>query len=178
MDITSFAHISDYPQDYSASNMLARMIEGVGFRYYWATEGLTTQDLAQRPCDSGRSISETLQHIHSILEMAGTAIADTRYVLPESNKDMPLDAQRQATLALIAQLRDHFAAASDASLAEAAIKFKMGDQDLNFPAWHLANGPFADVIYHTGQLVSLRRAAGNPMPTVNHFMGQGAEEMA
>ena len=31
-----------------------------------------------------------------------------------------------------------------------------------FPFWNLINGPIADAIWHTGQVVTLRRASGNP----------------
>jgi hypothetical protein len=42
----------------------------------------------------------------------------------------------------------------------------------NFPIWNLMNGPLEDAIYHTGQIVSFRRTAGNPIPKgVNVFLG-------
>ncbi len=40
------------------------------------------------------------------------------------------------------------------------------------PYWHLINGPISDALYHTGQIVSFRRASGNPIPSgVSVFMG-------
>ena len=43
------------PDTYTAGNVLSRFMDGLGFRYRWATEGLTDQDLAFRICESGRS---------------------------------------------------------------------------------------------------------------------------
>ena len=41
------------------------------------------------------------------------------------------------------------------------------------PFWYVLNGPLADAIYHTGQIVSFRRTSGNPMnPNVNVLMGK------
>ena len=41
------------------------------------------------------------------------------------------------------------------------------------PFWHVLNGPIADAIYHTGQIVSFRRTSGNPInPKVNVLMGK------
>ena len=53
------------------------------------------------------------------------------------------------------------------------IRFKMGDDDLDFPFWNAINGPVADALSHVGQVVSYRRAAGNPIdPQVNVFLGK------
>ena len=40
-----YYEIPDYPSAYNASTVVARMIDGLGFRYYWATEGLREEDL-------------------------------------------------------------------------------------------------------------------------------------
>ena len=39
-----FYEISDYPESYSQAAIVGRMIDGLGFRYYWATEGLNEKD--------------------------------------------------------------------------------------------------------------------------------------
>jgi hypothetical protein len=41
-----------------------------------------------------------------------------------------------------------------------------------FPFWNQLNGPIADCIWHTGQIVSFRRSSGNPFTEkANVFMG-------
>ena len=54
--------------------------------------------------------------------------------------------------------------------------FKRGDREYEFPFWNLINGQISDAIYHTGQVVMMRRASGNPIdPTVDVFMGKNRE---
>ena len=40
-----YYEIPDYPETYTAGSVAARMLDGLGFRYYWATEGLNEDDL-------------------------------------------------------------------------------------------------------------------------------------
>ena len=40
--------------------------------------------------------------------------------------------------------------------------FKSGERESSFPFWHQLNGPLADALWHCGQIVSMRRASGNP----------------
>jgi hypothetical protein len=40
-----FSSIPKAPVNYSASNSISRMIQGLGFRYHWATEGLKAKYL-------------------------------------------------------------------------------------------------------------------------------------
>ena len=58
-----FRTIPAYPESYSNENIVARMIDGLGFRFYWATEGLRTQDLAFKPNNEARSTEETIDHV-------------------------------------------------------------------------------------------------------------------
>lgn len=48
--------------------MAARMLDELGFRYYWATENLTEEALSYRPSANGRNTFETLQHIADLSE--------------------------------------------------------------------------------------------------------------
>ena len=46
-----------------------------------------------------------------------------------------------------------------------------------YPFWNLINGPIADAIWHVGQVVSFRRASGNPLPKgVNFLPGTKTEQ--
>ena len=44
-----FSEIGEYPADFSQANIISRMIEGLGYRYYWATKSLTENDLNYKP---------------------------------------------------------------------------------------------------------------------------------
>jgi len=39
------------PDEITAVNIICRMLAGMGFRFYWATEELTEEIYAFQPCD-------------------------------------------------------------------------------------------------------------------------------
>lgn len=47
-------------------------------------------------------------------------------------------------------------------LEDCDIVFVNGDAKAEFPFWNMLNGPIADALWHTGQVVSFRRSSGNP----------------
>jgi len=61
-----YYQIPDYPESYTPENIAARMIDGLGFRYYWATEGLTEKDLDYVPGNDGRSTGHAIDHIYGL----------------------------------------------------------------------------------------------------------------
>ena len=61
-----FYEISNYPESYSQAEIVGRMIDGLGFRYFWATEGLTEKDLNFRLPNDSRSSIETVVHLSLI----------------------------------------------------------------------------------------------------------------
>lgn len=40
--------------------------------------------------------------------------------------------------------------------------FKSATNTTEYPFWNQINGPIEDAVWHAGQIVSLRRSAGNP----------------
>ena len=50
-----FSEIGEYPADFSQANIISRMIEGLGYRYYWATKSLTENDLNYKSSEGARS---------------------------------------------------------------------------------------------------------------------------
>ena len=53
-----YYQIPDAPEKFTAGNVAARVIDGLGFRYYWATEGLRDVDLTYKPNDSAQNYLE------------------------------------------------------------------------------------------------------------------------
>ena len=51
------------PEKATTGNIIARMLQGLGYRYYWATKDLRIEDLSYRPSKEGASTFETLAHI-------------------------------------------------------------------------------------------------------------------
>ena len=168
-----YHQIPDYPEDYGPGNVVSRMIDGLGFRYYWATEGLTQKDLDYKPSEDGRTCLETLEHIHNMSKMilnAADAIPNVREEnLPkhssETLREMTLENLKAASAKMLGKQAEDF--------KESKVVFQNGDQQSSFPYWNMLNGMLSDCIYHTGQIVLLRRASGNPSnPNVSVFLGK------
>ena len=158
-----FREIVEYPDEYSPGNVIARMIDGIGFRYYWATEGLRTADLIYKPSNNARSSGETLGHI---LMMSATIlnVAEQKPILARNNlKGLNFKAKREATLSNLKKARDLFAGLSAEEVAERQMVFESSDGVQNIvPLWNMVNGQVLDISWHLGQIVSFRRATGNP----------------
>ena len=168
-----YASIGDYPASYSQFTVMARMIDGLGYRYYWATESLRPEDLAYKPSADGRTTTETLEHIYGLVITVGNTIAAQPNIRPSTMPEMTFEEQRAATLRQLKQASNLLLKMNKQSLADLPIVFQRGDQKAEYPFWNLINGPLADAIYHVGQLVAFRRASGNPMnPKVNMFAGK------
>ncbi|MDW3195606.1 MAG: hypothetical protein R8G66_24735 [Cytophagales bacterium] len=168
-----YAQIPSYPDTYSSGNILSRMVDGLGYRYYWATEGLKQQDLDYKPSGEARSTFETIQHLYGLSEMILNAAINEPNVRPADWSDLSFRDLRRKTLEQLRQASQLYSKLSEEELAKAQVIFKNGENENAFPLWHIMNGPIADALWHAGQVVSFRRSSGNPMnPNVNVFMGQ------
>ncbi len=166
-----YFQIPDAPDHFSGGAVLARTIDGLGFRYYWATHQLRTEDLQYNPGNDGRSAQETLNHLYGLsngLMHAAKKSANPRpLVIPE----VPFEELRKLTLQNIKTASDIFRTVDDVSSHR--IIFQRGEKTSEFPVWNVMNGFLADAIYHTGQIVSYRRSSGNPQhPGVSVFIGK------
>ena len=166
-----FHTISELPKEFNPGNTLARSIEGLGFRYYWATYGLTENEWNYRPSPEAKSLYETLEHISSLSETIKNSVQGKNtlrpYVVPPN-----FDKLRSTTLLNLEKARNSILNKNEDELSQLSISFEKDGKTSEFSFWNLYNGPLADVLYHTGQIVSFRRTAGNPIPRgVNVFLG-------
>ena len=165
-----YKKIPSYPANYTQGTVISRMIDGLGYRYYWATENLRRSDFDFRPDTLARSTFETMEHIYGlsfmILNASKNQVNERRNLFQMTANEL-----RSATL-------DNLKLASEEivlvdCMEELNILFQSSTGRKALPFWHVLNGPLADAIYHTGQMVSFRRTSGNPMnPKVNVFMGK------
>ena len=167
-----FHTIDDYPDTLTAATILARSIEGLGFRYYWATEGLTLADYDYSAGNGNRSVREVLEHVLDLSDMVHNVVLGIPNIRPRPRTKKSDYVRRRTTLnnlwKAVSYLRDH----PELDLASRPIVYQRGETVSEMPNWHLYNGPLADALWHCGQIVSHRRAAGNPIPDgVNVFMG-------
>jgi hypothetical protein len=155
-----YREIPAYPYSYTAETVAARMVDGLGFRYFWATEGLRPEDLAYRPGAGARTSEETLDHILGLSTMILNAVKQQPN-LPGGEQTLSFAAKRQRTLENL-QTASDLLKHSGGKLADYNIVFGTGESQRELPFWNLLNGPVADALWHVGQVVSFRRASGNP----------------
>lgn len=154
-----YYQIPDYPEAYTAGTTSARLVDGLGFRYYWATEGLTVSDLSYRPSDGARSIEETIDHIVNLTQILANAVEEEPFEGIEL-ESMTFEQKRAMTLENIKKGSEVLKNSSAEDLARYDMIFSSGAV---FPFWNLLNGPIADAINHVGQIITLRRTNGNPI---------------
>lgn len=171
-----YHQIPEAPATYESGNILSRFLDGLGYRYYWATEGLREEDLAYAPSDEARSTFQTLEHIYGLSNMILNGAQNTPNIRPVEKKEMDYEALRTQTLLNIQKASELCRGKTAEEVAELSIIFQFGERKNEVPYWNMMNGPIADAIYHVGQIVSFRRSSGNSMnPKVNVFSGKNRE---
>ncbi len=170
-DSLPYAAIPEAHENFTPGTVVSRVIDGLGFRFYWASEGLTEDNLDYAPGNDGRSIKQTLDHIHglsAVILNAAKKQPNDRTTQPEKLEPV---AQRKRTLENLREASDLFAASTDLNAHNIIFETKKGTA--NYPFWNGINGPIEDALWHAGQIVVMRRSAGNPINSkVNVFLGK------
>ena len=162
---TPYYEVPEYAKEFTAGTMAARMVDALGFRFYWSSNALTETDLAYKPSEDVRSTGETIDHI---LDLSYIIVNST---LNKSNgevdkSEMTYADKRKQALINLKTAADILRASDNIS------QFKIIFGENEFPFWNQVNDPIADAIWHCRQLASYRRTSGNPInPNVNHFSG-------
>ena len=167
-----FYEITEIPNEINSTNLMVRMIEGLGFRYHWATENITEKDLKYRPSKDAMSNYETIEHIYDLSNTIYNSSKSLPNIRSQKKTSMDFISLRKETLNNLKLTHEVFTSFNDEDLKNVKIIFQGNSGNYEFPIWNLINGPISDAIYHTGQLVSFRRTSGNPIPKgVNVFLG-------
>lgn len=155
-----FHTIEAYPERQDANGVVMRLIDGLGYRFYWATEGLTRDDYGFTPGAGCQTIGGLIGHVWGLINWLHI------HVIGEGAGSRPPDpaGQRLQALDLLPAVRDRVAALDEAALFALRID--------DHPFWHMVNGPFSDALTHVGQIASYRRLHGNPVPRHSVFLGQ------
>lgn len=171
IDSLPYAVIPDAPNEFTAGSVVSRMVDGLGFRYYWATEQLTDKNLDYAPGNDGRTIRQTLEHLYGLSKVVLNSAKKQATDRTVKDQELNAEEQRKATLENFKMASELFAETKD--LNEHPVIFKRSNGESEFPFWNNINGPIEDAIWHAGQIVVLRRSAGNPInPKVNVFLGK------
>ncbi len=168
-----YAEIPDAPKKYNACTVAARMVDGLGFRYYWATEGLRSEDLNYKPSESARNVEATLDHIYGLTMVVLNSVKGLPNVRPMTDMPTTYEEKRRRTLLALKEASDILRNSKPRKMNDFKVVFQRGDTKTEYPFWNQLNGPIADAIWHAGQVVSFRRASGNPLnPKVSVFAGK------
>ncbi len=170
-----YREIPPYPEKYTAGTVVSRMIDGLGFRYYWATQGLTDEDLAYKPSESNRTIGETVDHIFNLSNVIyNSAIKKENDRTGSLETNLSFQAKRALTLQNFRKASEIFITLED--LKDNKVVFISQSGVREYPFWNQINGPIEDAVWHCGQIVALRRANGNPFDSsVSVFQGKKRE---
>jgi hypothetical protein len=163
-----FRSLPPGPETVTGSAVLVRLVEGIGFRFTWATEGLREPDLAYRPTPQTMSIAELVGHVLELVAWVAAAAGAIPAGPQKPESPLPFPEIRLQVMEVLALLRARFAEMSDGKIAAITIGSRAGP----VPWPHIVNGPLADALTHIGQIAVLRRSSGNPVPKANVFLGR------
>ncbi|MFL2629401.1 MAG: hypothetical protein ACJ0NO_02560 [Flavobacteriaceae bacterium] len=168
-----FFEISSKKNNYTSVNIIYRLIEGAGYRYYWASKDLKKRDLEYKPNSTSISSYETLEHIYVLSETILNSVFNKVNYRPTNQIPESYQKLREGTLNNLKKFNDVIINKSEDDLKIIKIIFNRDGREVSFPFWNLLNGQISDMIYHTGQIVSFRRTTGNPIQKgVNVFLGK------
>ncbi len=156
-----YSEIPAIAEKYTAGNVVSRLIDGLGFRFYWATDGLRDEDLTFKPDKETRSTLETIEHIYEMSVLIKNATTQTVNT-PDQSPRIPFNEMQKVTLENFNVASTILRRSSDEDLNRYTLKFKQGEKLIEYPFWNHINGPISDCLWHTGQVVSFRRLSGNP----------------
>jgi hypothetical protein len=165
-----FHVVPSSPKKYSTGALASRMIDGLGFRLYWATKGLRPEDIAFKPGKDSRTCLETMEHIYDL----SVIIVNATMGRVNNNETVKLSFEdlKKKTLENLETASAKLRSASENDIKTFVAKFKNGDKAIEYPFWSMVNGPIEDCVWHAGQIVTLRRLSGNPInEKVNFFTG-------
>ena len=170
-----FEEMPPAPKTYEAGNMITRMIDGLGYRFHWASKGLTESDLKYKPSESGKSALETIEHIYDLSITINNVATKMPNIRPTKKSELSFAILRFRTLDNLMNARNQFLNKKDSVMKSYTVIFQNGGNKSEYPIWNFINGPLEDAIYHTGQLVVFRRATKNPIDSnVRVFTGKNA----
>ena len=159
-----FKDISQTPLELTATNTLLRLVEGLAFRYRWATQNLSEENIKFRPHPTSMNIEEVNNHIFDLVDSTYRVFGGEKQNKESLNSFQKI---REANLFLLKKLVTLLREMNDSELVEME-----KNTSRKLPFWYWINGPLADALTHVGQITSWRRIAGNPqLKGVNVFIG-------
>lgn len=167
-----YYQLTEYTDAYTAGKVASRMIDGLGFRYYWGTADLTENDLNYRPSEGARSLEETLDHILALSAVINST-AKGEIFNGISLENLSYEQKRSMTLDYLQEASALLQKTDDSDMSKLKVQIRNNEP---LPFWNLLNGPIADAINHVGQVITFRRTNGNPIsPNISVLTGKVIE---
>lgn len=150
-----FEHLAMVPERCSASGVLQRLVDTIGYRFRRALVGIEDEQLGWRPQVDVQSIDELIDHIGELIEATLAALErrERRRAVWDPFEIFDL-------LMRLHQVLDDY---DDEDLA--LIDFSVAG------LWTLINGPLADALTHIGQINMLKRLQGIDSPNGGYLRG-------
>ena len=146
-----FEDISKTPTELTATNILLRVVEGLGFRYRWATENLSEDNIKFRPHPTSMNIEELNAHIFDLINSTFRVFGGEKQNIDSLNSFQQI---RKKSLFILEDLSERLKKMSDEDLVEME-----KNTSRKLPFWYWVNGPLSDALTHVGQITSWRRMA-------------------
>lgn len=165
--MSKYKKLPHAPEEISASKVMMRMVDGLGFRYATATDNLRPDFYSFKACETAMSVGELLKHIYQLCWWVNDSFKI------ENPYDKTLDSiegYRNGTLEKIEALSNHLSNITEQELSETKLYLKR--VDMHYPFWFMINGPIADALTHVGQINSWRRMADNPTDRISPLNGK------
>jgi hypothetical protein len=146
--LTDKLHYSEIPAiatKYTAGNVASRLIDGLGFRFYWETDRLREQDLTYNPDKQTRTTIETIEHIYEMSSMIDNAATQTINT-PDQSPILPFNETWRKTLENFSAASNILRNSSDEDLTRYTLKFKQEEELIEYPFWNHLIGPISDCL--------------------------------
>ena len=168
-----FREIPPAAKVFTSGTLMGRMTDGLGFRFHWATDGLTEENLSFKAGEESRTIGETVDHIYTLVLMFTNAVMEQPTTLPIETKDLTFKEKRKKILSFIQTSSALLKMSNDEDFERYNLVSQFASRNgQKLPFWNGLNGPMEDALWHIGQVVTLRRMAGNPInPNVDFMNG-------
>lgn len=154
--------------NYTPGVIVSRMIDGLGFRYYWATDQIRESDLNYKPSKDARTYDQTIDHVLDLSRVILNCALQTVNDGKSKRSLAGYEDKREETLRNLKRASSLFLNVKD--FKEYPIVFKTDKSERSYPFGNSINGPIEDAVWHCGQLVSMRRASGNPLRKGVNFL--------
>jgi len=132
--VIPYHQIPDAPETFGPGDILSRTIDGLGYRYYWATKDLDAEDLAYLPGNEGRSANLVLEHLYGLSSTIVNTARKVPNVRPSDQPDVNFEGLRELTLRNLKEASDLFRRTDDISAHK--LTFQRGENISDFPIWY------------------------------------------